>query len=375
MSRAAFVYDPVMSAHVLRQDHVFRPSRLQLTFELLESYGAFRHESSLLTHPRLATDSELLSFHTPDYLEVVKALSQGRQDVDAARYNFSESGDNPPYPGMFEASALAVGASLVAADMLTSGEAEIAFNISGGLHHAAPAMASGFCVFNDAVIAIKRMLDLSLRVAYVDIDAHHGDGVQDAFYADSRVLTISLHESGRYLFPGAGEATDIGEGEGKGYAVNLPLAPGTDDDVYLKVFRELVHPLVAAFHPDVLVSQLGVDTHYQDPLTHLQLTTGGYMRVLEVIKGLSPGRWLALGGGGYDMSAVARNWTLAYGVMLGEEWPDEVPMKFRERYGIDKLRDHEGPPLDLRAKERASRFAAEGLQTVKKLVFPIHGLR
>ena len=371
MRKAAFIYDQAQSRHIIGEDHVLQPNRLQLTYELLRCYGAF--EDSLLVAPRMAEDEELLSFHTGDYLQAVKDLSSGREGVDAAVFNFSAEGDNPPYEGMYETSAMAVGASLLAAELVANNQVSVAFNISGGLHHAAPSYASGFCIFNDVVIAILSLLGKRLRVAYVDIDAHHGDGVQYAFYDSDRVLNISLHEWGRFLFPGTGGASEIGQGAGRGYSVNLPFFPYTDDKIYLWAFREIVPPLIAGFQPDILVTQLGCDTHYRDTLTHFALTTEGYVEVVRELGKLAP-RWLALGGGGYEMGVVARAWTLAYGVMAEREWPDEIPSEFQERYGLKKLRDDAEVTIDSTAREQARLFAEQGVEELKRVVFPLHGL-
>jgi len=371
MRRAAFVYKEAQSRHILRENHVLQPNRLQLTYELLECYGAFN--DSLLVAPAAAEEGQILSFHTSDYVAAVKSLSRGEGHVDAAAFNFSAEGDNPPYEGMYEVAATAVGASLLAAELVMDGQVDMAFNISGGLHHATPNYASGFCVFNDAVIAILSLVNRGLRVAYVDIDAHHGDGVQNAFYESDRVLTISFHEWGRYLFPGSGEVSEIGEGPGIGYSVNLPFFPYTDDRVYLWAFREIVPPLVERFKPDILVTQLGCDTHYLDPLTHFMLTTEGYTDVLKELKSLAP-KWIALGGGGYDMGVVARSWTLAYGVMAEHHWPDEIPLTFQERYGIKRLRDRAELTIDTKMREQARPFAEGGVEEIKRIVFPLHGL-
>lgn len=373
MIKAAFIYDITLSQHVLREDHPLRPSRLQYTYELLDAYGAFNGSASKIISPQPADEATLLTFHTKDYIEVVKRLSRGEAVFNQAAYNFSAYGDNPPYRGMYEASILPVGASLVAAKMVSEDEVDVAFNISGGLHHAAPNYASGFCVFNDAVIAIKFFLGRGMRVAYVDIDAHHGDGVQNAFYDTDKVLTISFHETGRHLFPGTGEVTEIGTGDGKGYAVNLPLHPYTEDDTYVWAFREIVPPLITSFKPDIVVSQLGCDTHYLDPLTHLMLTTEGYTEVVKEIKRLAP-KWLALGGGGYEMGVVARSWTLAYGVMTGKDWADEIPEAYQQKYGIKKLRDKDKPQLDDRTKDQVRSSVREKVEELKRLVFAKHGL-
>ena len=216
MTRAAFIYGDSLSKHELRSDHPMRPVRLRYTYQLLREYGAFEHAGAVLLNPRIATEEELAWLHTSEYVAAVKALGSGSDTVDGARFGFSGAGDNPVYPKMFEAAVLSTGGSLLAAEMVASGDVGVAFNISGGLHHALPGSASGFCVFNDPALAVHYFLNKGMRVAYVDIDAHHGDGVQEAFYDDDRVLTISVHESGQYLFPGTGVVAELGEGVGKG---------------------------------------------------------------------------------------------------------------------------------------------------------------
>src|SRR5439155_1369055 len=220
--------------------------------------------------------------------------------------------------------------------LVASGQATRAFHFAGGLHHALPGRASGFCYVNDAVLAILYLKARGLRVLYVDIDAHHGDGVQHAFYADSEVMTISTHERGDYLFPGTGFVEEAGGGEAVGYSVNLPLEPFTDSSVYLAAFEEVVPPLLGAFKPDVVVAQLGIDSHRTDPLTHLALDVQGFTRAVARIVEQAP-RLVALGGGGYDLSNVARAWTAAWAVMNGVELPAELPASFAEdarRYGF-----------------------------------------
>ena len=369
--RAAFIYDHVMSQHELRRDHPMRPIRLRYTYDLLQSYGAFDQNSSVLMPPRAATDEELMTLHGAEYISAVRSFSMGLSGYDPGRFNFSNQGDNPMYRGMYEAAALSTGASLVAADMMADGDVDVAFNISGGLHHASANHASGFCVFNDPAVAIKRLLQRGLKVAYLDIDAHHGDGVQEAFYDDNRVLTISIHESGQYLFPGTGFVPEAGSGEGEGYSVNLPLYPYTDDETYLRAFHDIVPPLLEAFAPDVLVGQLGIDTYHSDPLTHLQITTRGYVEAVREIAKLGI-PWLALGGGGYDLGAVARAWTLAYGVMLDVEWPDQLPEEFIQLHGPGTLRDTLIPDVPDEVRLEARRFAEDSVERIKERVFPVH---
>ena len=371
--RAAFVYDEAMSQHQLRPDHPMRPIRLQHTFDLLTAYGAFDSNTSHLTPARPATEEELAWLHTPEYIEAVKSFSLGRSAHDMSRFNFTSQGDNPTYPGMYEAAALSTGGTLLAAEMVAQGQVDVAFNISGGLHHAAPGHASGFCVFNDPALAVKYFLAQGRRVAYVDIDAHHGDGVQNAFFDDPRVLTVSVHESGQFLFPGSGHANEVGVGPGVGYSVNLPLYPYTGDELYLETFGEIVPPLLRAFAPDVLVTQLGIDSYHSDPLTHLQVTTRGYVAAIRELAALGI-PWLAMGGGGYDLSAVARGWTLAYGVMLGVEWPDRLPGGLTELLGGNLLRDTINPDVPADVREDARMFAAESTAAIKQDVFPVHFL-
>lgn len=319
---------------------------------MLQAYDAFDGEVSRVVPPRPATEDELCLFHTPDYVTAVRRLSAGESGVDPARYNFGP-GDNPVFAGMFQSESLKAGAALTGVELLVTGQAEIAFSFAGGLHHAGPARASGFCVFNDAAIAIHQLLRAGLRVAYVDIDAHHADGVQAAFYDTDQVLTISLHETGVTLFPGTGFMDELGQGPGHGYSVNFPFPPYTDDEPYLEAFRALVPPLVQRFAPDVVVSQLGCDAHWRDPLTHMNLTTYAYETVVREIRSLAP-RWLALGGGGYDLTVVPRAWTLAYGVMIDQEFPHELPYTrgyppssgkkdMATDYELDRLRDQRVP--------------------------------
>ena len=374
MSRAAFIYEDALSRHELRSDHPMRPVRLRYTYELLQEYAAFDHPDAVLLNPRSATDEELSWLHTAEYVAAVKVLGSGSPvSIDAARFGFSGQGDNPVYPKMFEAAALSAGGSLLAAELVASKKVAAAFSISGGLHHAAASHASGFCVFNDPALAVQYFLSQGKRVAYVDIDAHHGDGVQEAFYDNDRVLTISVHESGQWLFPGTGSVAELGEGEGRGFSVNLPLYPYTSDDDYVEAFGQVVPPLIKAFAPDVLVTQLGIDSYYSDPLTHLQVTTEGYIEAVRQLAGLGL-PWLALGGGGYDVNAVARAWTLVYGVMLDVEWPDQLPTAFVQEHGAGRLRDQLSPEIPSEIKLEARRYLEETVGAIRQQIFPLHGL-
>jgi acetoin utilization protein AcuC len=370
--KAAFVYSDEFIKYYFGPSHPLNPIRLKMTKELLESYNLFDKGFLSLVHPKPAEEESVSAIHSKEYMEVVKALSSGEKPPEYIRFGFA-SADNPPFRGMYDASILYTGASLTAADLVQSGEFEIAFNMSGGLHHAMRSKASGFCIFNDPAIAIARLLRDNDRILYLDLDAHHGDGVQTAFYRTNKVLTISLHESGTYLFPGTGEPHEVGEGDGKGYSVNVPLAPQTDDEVYIWAFEEIVPPLVESFDPEFCVVQFGVDTHLLDPLAHLALTTRGYRRIARRLVELISGRkWILLGGGGYNPKVVCRAWTIILGTILGTELADDVPEPFRSRYGVFVLED---PPEVRQPSGRWARdFAERSVESVKKLVFPIHGI-
>ena len=372
--KAVFVYDDTLSQHVLSEAHPMKPVRLQYTYELLQAYGAFDADNTQVMEPRQATEDEILSYHTPEYLRAVQSYGRGEITPNAASFNFGP-GDNPPYEGIYDAASWSTGASMKAVDLLTSDSVDTAFSISGGLHHAMPGYAYGFCVFNDPVVAIKALVSKGMRVAYVDIDCHHGDGVQHAFYDTDAVLTISLHESGNYLFPGTGFAQETGGGKGKGFSVNVPLYPYTSDEVYLWAFEEVVPPLLTVFRPDVLVTQLGIDSHYKDPITHLALTVQGFSNAVASLSRLAPDKWLALGGGGYDLHAVARAWTLAYGVMSDQEFPDEIPASYRDRHDVRTLADADVPAIDDSVIQDSRTFAEASVQAVQRLIFPAHGIR
>jgi acetoin utilization protein AcuC len=346
------------------ENHPLRPERLQRAYELITAYDAFDGQNSRLVPPRLATTEELLLFHSKEYVDAVRSLSSGESTYTASQYNFGP-GDNPVFEGMYEIAGLKVGAALRATELVTSGEVDVAFSPAGGMHHARASYASGFCIFNDLAVLIHYLLAQGLRVVYVDIDVHHGDGVQEAFYDTDRVLTISVHESGRFIFPGTGFVRETGRGVGEGFAVNLPLAPYTDDEVYVCAFEQVVPPLIQWFEPDVVVSQLGVDTHYLDPLGHLALTTQGYSQVVEILKGCAP-RWVAMGGGGYEVSVMPRAWTLAYGIMSDQEFPDELPDSYAAKYGRGTLRDHNEPRIEASTKAISRRHASKAIAELRE---------
>jgi acetoin utilization protein AcuC len=330
--RVVLVYSPEIVAYDHGPDHPLKPVRVMLTRELIRAYGLVDGQRVEEVPARVATDDELRLVHTDRYLDAVRRAGDGEQG-DWYRFGFGP-GDNPIFPRMHEASARVAGASLGAAEAVLSGRADHAFNPAGGLHHAMPERASGFCVYDDPAVAIAWLLDQGVdRIAYVDVDVHHGDGPQAIFWEDPRVLTISIHESGRYLFPGTGFADERGGGDAEGSKVNLPLPPATGDDGWLEAFRAVVPPLVRAWRPDVLVTQLGCDTHITDPLAHLALSTRAYGEAAAVLHDLAHsaagGRWVATGGGGYQWARVVpRAWTIYFSEMAERTVPDDIPLEW-----------------------------------------------
>ena len=385
MRRVPTMHEPPPSAFFVSNEyarfdygaaHPMRIGRLALTVEVAGAYGLLDGPGVRVLPAKPAPDEDLHRFHRPEYLAALKRASAGETGRDLLRWGLG-SGDNPPFPGLCEYSALLTGATLSAGRLVEAGQVRVAFNIAGGLHHAAPARASGFCYVNDAAVLIAELLARGRRVAYVDIDAHHGDGVQFGFYDTDRVLTISLHETGETLFPGTGFPEETGTGPGEGFSVNVPLAPGTDDEIFLWALEAVVPPLLRAYAPDLLVTQLGIDTHRTDPLAHLKLTIQGFRRAVEILRGCDL-PWVALGGGGYDLANVPRAWTAAWAVMTGREIPDLLPDAARralQEQGI-RLETLSDPPPSPDPLERAEawRYARASVAAVRELIFPRFGL-
>lgn len=336
--RTALIYSEQYHEYQFNDDHPFNPLRLRLTTELIAACGLLDGRDHRLVAPRMATDAELRSVHSPVFVAAVQAASRGELGAaDAARFGLGTE-DVPIFPGMHEAAALLVGGSLLAAELVMAGEVEHAFNIGGGLHHADRGRAAGFCVYNDIAVVCRWLIERhGARVLYIDNDAHHGDGVQELFYDTPDVLTVSFHETGRYLFPGTGAIDERGRGEGYGYAVNLPLDAFTDDASWLAGFEAIVPTIARAYRPDVIVLQNGCDGHCYDPLTHLCATTRTMERAATLVHDLAhelcDGRLIALGGGGYDIwRVVPRAWTLVWAALGGQAVPDAVPQAWLDRW-------------------------------------------
>jgi acetoin utilization protein AcuC len=309
--------------------HPLRPERVLLTWQLIGAYGldALPNVDRLVCEP--ADDATIELVHTPAFVDATRRAGAG-EDGDWSRFGYGP-GDNPIFDRMHEAGALVVGASVAAARAVWEGDRDHAFNAAGGLHHAMPERASGFCVYDDPAVAIAWLLDHGAeRVAYVDVDVHHGDGPQHVFYDDPRVLTVSIHELAPWFFPGTGDLTERGGPNAPDSAVNVPLPPHTGDEGWLEAFRAVVPGVVRRFDPEVLVTQLGCDTHHSDPLAHLRLTTGAYRETARILHDLAHetagGRWVATGGGGYQWARVVpRAWTIYFAEMSGAEPADALP--------------------------------------------------
>ncbi len=323
-------YGPELAAYTFSEEHPLQPSRYTLTMSLLSMLGWLDSGGISFETPRFATLSELMTVHSYPYVQAVQqgqAIAQGnRGPVDLSLYGLGTS-DDPLFPSIHDAAALYTGATIQAMTALLEDRAVHAYSPAGGQHHAQKAQAAGFCVYNDSAAAIAIAEKEGRRVAYIDFDAHHGDGVQAAFYDDPRALTISVHESGQFLFPGTGDVSEMGRGEGIGACLNIPLPAFAGNEAILQAFERVIEPAVRAFAPDILVTQTGVDAHHSDPLTHLTATLSLFPRLASRLHALAHeccfGRWLIVGGGGYDPADVTpRAWTAFIGTVLGQEVAD-----------------------------------------------------
>ncbi|MFX1314663.1 MAG: acetoin utilization protein AcuC [Promethearchaeota archaeon] len=333
MIKVALIYTEDYQKYDFGKEHALRPLRLKLTYSLMEKLHLLDNKILEIFSPRLATREELERVHSTEYLEIVNKLSINPKDKTIKPYIYGLGpGDNPIFKGMYEASALICGASILAADKVWNDkDFNIAFNPAGGLHHAQKSKASGFCIFNDIAVAIHHLKTIKkdIRIAYVDIDCHHGDGVQNIFYDDPNVLTISYHQSGKYLFPGTGDINELGEGMGKGYSLNFPLLPDTTNRMFLKIFRSTIPKILRVYAPDILFTQLGVDTYYNDPLTQMGFSLSIYSDIAQTIKTCArdycQNKWVAFGGGGYLLTVVPRAWTLFLAKMLEVDLENKLP--------------------------------------------------
>ncbi len=385
----AVVWDEALRAYDFGPGHPLAPIRVQLAMRLAREFGLLESPGVEVLAPVVpATLEQIADVHDLEYIAAVQRASLDPRDADAGRGLGTP--DDPAFLGMHEASALVAGATLAAAQAVHSGRAQHAVNIAGGLHHAMPDAAAGFCIYNDIGVAIAWLLAQGVqRIAYIDVDVHHGDGVQQMFYDDPRVLTISLHESPLTLFPGTGFAEETGGPEALGSAVNVALPAGTGDQGWLRAFHAIVPDILEAFDPQVIVSQHGCDTHIDDPLAHLALTVDGQRMSYEAIHRwahrYASGRWIAVGGGGYEwVDVVPRAWTHLIAEAAGTpiDPQAETPEGFREfvaqtlgRPAPARMTDGAHPwpkPFD-QGFDPADPVDAAILAT-RTAVFPLHGL-
>jgi acetoin utilization protein AcuC len=378
--KLVYPYSDALLGYEFKKDHPLKPDRLKLTYLLSKELGLLDNVREI--EPTLASRQELEFFHTPEFIDAVEDC--GINNNPHPRFGLGTS-DNPIFPQMQDTGARYVGATLDAMRAMIDG-ASNAFCISGGLHHAHQSEASGFCVYNDVVIAIKLLQKkIDARVLYFDFDAHHGDGVQNAFYHSKDVMTISVHQTGKTLFPGTGFVYETGRAEGVGYSVNIPLLPGAGTPELSRVLEEIVVPMFESFKPDLLVTQLGVDGHYLDPLAQLTYTSHGLEAVLRKLRDMSSKMcdigWLAVGGGGYHPVNVARLWSLFLAVMVDEKVPKKLPDQFQDicsELGYEDrpemMRDEEEIVQMYISREEVALELDRVIRKAEELIFPYQGL-
>lgn len=383
------IWNDALTAYTFNATHPFNLMRASLAMRLSDEFGLLDHSNvAMLRDFPSATVEQLLTVHTPDFVAAVQAAGADPDSFGEA-YGIGTA-DTPAFRDMHDAAARVVGATLAGAEAVLSGTTEHAVNIAGGHHHSMPDKASGFCIYNDAAVAIEWLLSQGVeRVAYLDVDVHHGDGVQAAFWDDPRVLTVSIHESPDTLFPGTGQASEIGGPNALGMAVNIALPAGTGDQGWLRAFHAVTPHLLRQWRPTVIVSQHGCDTHFEDPLANLVVSVDGQRMAADAIHRwahrYSGGRWLALGGGGYEwVQVVARAWTHLIGIAIGKPVPptEPIPMGFHEyvlellgRQGPGTMTDGFDPwPKNWDLGHNPSDPVDQAVIATRKAVFPHHGI-
>jgi acetoin utilization protein AcuC len=387
--RVGVVWDDRLAEYDFGPGHPMAPVRVQLAMRLAAEFGLFKNPGvSILGPVEPADEQDILRVHEAEYVAAVRRASSDPHFYDAARGLGTD--DDPVFANMHTAASRVAAATLMAAKAVHSGEVEHAVNLAGGLHHALPGAAEGFCVYNDIAVGIAWLLDQGIeRIAYVDIDVHHGDGVQAIFWDDPRVMTISLHESPKSLFPGSGLPEDVGGAGAIGTSVNVALPAGTGDQGWLRALHGVVPDLLGAFAPQVLVTQHGVDTHFEDPLAHLLVSLDGQRMAFEALHRwahrYAGGRWIAVGGGGYEwVDVVPRAWTHLIAEATGHPVDPEslLPAGFHEfvlealgRQAPGRMTDGRQPwprPFD-QGFDPADSVDAAVLDT-RNAVFPTWGL-
>lgn len=379
----ALVWTDELAAYRFRPGHPLDPRRLELTVSLIRAMGLAGGADRPIIAPRDATDAELLTVHSAEYIDAVRLVSRDPTAPVDRRFGLGTE-DVPVVAGMHEMARAVAGSTLTAAELVASGQATRALAIAGGLHHAHASAASGFCVYNDLAVAIRWLEQArGLRVLYIDYDAHHGDGVQSIFYRDPEVMTVSIHESGLYLFPASGFIDEIGEGDGHGFAANIPLEAQTEDASFLAAFDAVVPELADAFRPDIVVLQTGCDAHALDPLTHLRCTTSLFEQLVQRVVRLADrhcgGRIVATGGGGYAIHRVVpRAWALSWAALCGDEAPDRIPDAWRNDVAAESglpipatLRDPVGFVTPSPRRDEVERTNDLTVRSLKRRLLPL----
>jgi acetoin utilization protein AcuC len=376
MRKAVFIYSAELEKYSYPQDHPFNTMRAKRTHEILNSMGLLSGSDRRKIPPEPAEQVILEKFHSADYLHALKNASEGNLTAESLNMGIGTP-DCPVFTGLYDYAVLAAGGTLIAAKLILSGSADVAFNPSGGYHHAGPERASGFCYINDVALACMVLAEEGKKVLYLDVDVHHGDGVANAFYVRCDVMTISLHEDPVALFPGTGFADEIGTGKGKGYCVNVPLPIGTYDQMYMKVFNTIVMPLINSYDPDVIVFELGADALVGDPLAHLCLTNNTHADIIKLLLSFNK-PILATGGGGYNVENTARVWALAWSVLCSDN--NEYDMNIGAGGVMLESTDWEGGLRDREyvVRNQQKEIVLPGIEatieTIKAKVFPVHGL-
>ncbi len=376
MRQAVFIYSTELEEHLYPPEHPFNTIRAKRVREIVSSMGLLMGSGGREVAPEPAKRMVLKKFHTARYLHALKTSAAGRWSPEALAMGIG-SPDCPIFKGLYEYAVLATGGTLTAAKMILSGETELAFNPSGGYHHAGPELAAGFCYINDVALACIVLAEQGKRVLYLDVDVHHGDGVAYAFYDRSDVLTISLHQNPKTLFPGTGFEDEIGTGEGKGYCVNVPLPVGTYDQAYMKAFEAVAVPLMKAYNPDVIVFELGADALAGDPLANLSLTNNTYAEIINHLMYFGK-PLLATGGGGYNVNNTVRAWALAWSIFCGADRGKDMDhavggVLLESTEWQPGLRDRELAVTEQQRKAVEPAIEAV-VRKIKKTIFPIHGL-
>lgn len=372
------IYSDKLASFEYGENHPFKPERAKHLMELLNRYALIYESNQKIIEPEPLDEELLYLFHDKDYIKLLKRCDSGEDFSIEMLSAGLGTDDNPIIQGMYDFSLSASGATYQASRLLVNNEARFVFNPLGGFHHAGRNHAEGFCYINDIAITIAALIKEGIKVAYVDIDVHHGNGVQDAFYNTNQVLTISFHESGKTLYPWSGFADGIGIRSGRGYNINVPFLKGTDDEVYLYAFKEVVPPLLKKFNADIVFIEIGADTHRDDPIAHLNLTSNGYIETIKIINELSP-KILATGGGGYNVHKTAALWTLAWAALCGIEPEDSYAgmvggMMFGPEAQSGSLNDnpyiHEGEE-----KDSSFEYTRKTVSFIQEMLFPLFGIK